>query len=1268
MDFLNYENYLNRFCAAVIFYVGLLIVVLTLMPESIIPVQLPSTVMLFMGSGRISPDTALAVFYALIVGAAFIVTAAVVLYPRRIISEINFWLLIAIFLILPFAYSRDTKENFLLVKETTLRLFLISMFAIFLFRKLATGSLYDALRRVPWHLYAFTAFAACSFVWSASKFMTFHYSMILASYLIFYIVTTDTLRKPWQFYSISDILITAAAVASMYGILQYYRVAGTNHNYDPLFGVGEVIGNTDRKRVFSFFGNPVFLGVYLDAALPIAFAMFFSSFAAGARWAHKYEKLILRTQIIFLAFAITYCFVFMGLANSSVNSLIEASKMPGGPAVSDSKVSDLITSAGSTSFIIAPVVFSCLLFGAFFLYQAIPYWQEHEKQIYRLANGLFSFLAIFVCIFVTFTRTAWIATAASLFFFAVYVLFFAHDLIYAYRKWIIAFTIVVIISTIFLTVMYFKPNPLNTGTESIAGRFTSSFTVLQRIMLYDITLNIIKLSPVIGHGFGTYGKFYPEHQALFYKGEFRRIIDWINSFFKHILPNKSINFAVWSFEKVTTSRFFQVLMICYFIIFVLGGMLLLIYYKDIAARHASQLRATVTAYLLAITLPVLFVFLRFLSVKKSYLGLDENIMSVNPKDYFWLSAGFSHVHNEYLQVWSDLGIFALALFLYVFYDYFYKGGSLLNKLKGSPDRVIIIGYLCAVVAMLVESLANFPFQRIMPILVATVGFAMIFNGRRVFGEQIEACAKIAAEGDPDAAAAPLPPSATAQPQARAYNYSARDAVSDEPLYDDHLALASMPRDEREHLKQNLAFYAVVSVSVLALNYFPARYVLGNIDLKSGHTFISQAQMVRNEEEKFRVIIMEGLRYLERSVSRVPYNSEAIFWWGDTLKLLGRYDEAIEKFNEALRYTSTKHVYYSRGTAFFEKYKLEGKPEFMEQAKSDWKRAIEINPNFPQPLFHLGYHEFHAGNFKQAVEYFKEAIKWDNNEGLASEAYKFAGISAYYLKEDTEAIELMGEAHKRGARGVSKYLGGLLLNRGRYEEALPCLEDASRENPGDREVYASLVAACQKLGLIDRALEIVNQRHPSKDTAEYFYESGRLYAAQKNFDKALIDLGRGLEKFPDNIKINEEIGRIYFDEKKNYQLAATFFEKLTKLEPDNLRTLYNLGACYFRTGNFEKARETWENIKKRDPKFPGIDEYIKSAERKAATEDIKTTVIAPGQQDASPAKTSETSVGAHTSPAPAPLPSPAPVPAGGGQTVETGVVGTASATVESESRN
>ncbi len=1203
MDFSTSENYFNRFCAAFIFYAALILCALTLLPDSLVPIQLPGIVVSFMRTlqAPLSPANTESAFYITLFISALFITAAFLILPRRIISEMNFWLMIAIFLMLPFLYSRDTKENFLLVKETALRIFLISMFAMYLFRRLSHGALYDDLAKVPWHLWAFVGIGVTSFLWTKTPYATFHYSLIFISYLVFFIVMSDTIKKPWQFYSLSDILITAASIASMYGILQYYQVAGTGHNYDPLFGVGEVIGNTDRKRVFSFFGNPVFLGVYLDAALPIAFAMFVSSFATGAKWAHKYEKFILRSQVLLSLFAIVYSFVFMALANSSVNSLIESIKAKG-TQLSDGQVSELIVAAGSTSFIVAPVLFACLVFGLVFIYHQLPYWQEHEKQIYRLSNGLFCFLTIFTCIFITFTRTAWIATAVSLFAFGVYLILYAHDLLYAYRKWIIGFVSVFALATIFLTATYFRAGSLHKGTESIENRFKSAFTVVQRIMLYDITLNVIKLNPILGHGLGSFGYMYPMHQAKFYAGEFRYFIDWINSFGKMSIPNRSINFVVWSFDKVTKSSTYQTMMTIYFIVFLMGGTLLLIYYKVLGKlrgflnNNGTLLKEALFAYFLALGLPLLMVFSKFLGANKYYLGLNDNILSINPDDYQWLSAGFAHVHNEYLQVWADMGIFALLIFLYVFYDYFYKGSWLLKKLKNSPDRIIIIGYLCAIVASLVESIANFPYQRIMPVVIATVGFTLIFQGRRIFADYIAYNEenKIELEDEFKENAVIID-----QKAARSYKYTENDG----PLFDDCMP-SNLDKSGRQKIIENIPFYAVMSLAVLCMNYFPIRYVLGNIDLKSGHTFISQAQMVRsdpnNGSEKFNMIIKEGLRYLERSTARVPYNSEAWFWLGDTMKLIGRYDEALEKFDRALTFTNTKHVFYSKGISYFEKYKQSGDKKFMEAALQNWKLAIAVNPNFPQPLFHLGYYEFQnansSGDFKASYEYFKKAIKWDADKSF-TDAYRFGGIAAYYLKEFTDAVKLLSQAKENSAtHGVDKYLGGIFYQQSKFEEALPCLEDAFEESPNDSEVYASLINTYKRLNQAEKAIAAFHKKNAAiKDTPQFTFELGRLYAILGNSDKALLELGKGIEKAPNDVRFLEEIGRVYFEEKKDYNAAITFWEKIVKIEPDNLRSLYNYGACHFRLGNLEKARELWLKVSAKDKNYQGVKEHLKTVE-------------------------------------------------------------------------
>jgi len=1168
VNYSSLENFLNRFCAVFAVCVVMVIIHFTAFPtDTLVP---------------ISTST-----YATMFKTMLFTVAGAVLLPRRVVSEINFWLLIAIFLMLPFLYSRDTKENFLLVKETTLRICLISMFAIFMFRKLSSGTFFDALSDVPWHIWAFVLFGVVSYAWTATPFATIHYSLIFISYLIFFIVSSDVLKKPWQLYSLSDILITAANIASIYGILQYYRVANTSHNYDPLFGVGEVIGNSDRKRVFSFFGNPVFLGVYLDAALPIAFAMFISALAAGSKWAHKYEKYILRSQIILITFAVTYALTFMIIAQTSVNDMILEAKKAGVPTAVE-KISNEITAAGSKAFFVAPVLYIFLIAGGLWAFFNMPMWQEREKQIYRLFNGLFSFMGIFTCIFITFTRTAWIATAAALFAFAVYLFIYAHDLVYAYRKWIIGFTIAFVIATIVLTAMYFKPSSVNTGTESITNRLTSAFTVVQRIMLYDITINVIKLNPWFGHGLGSFGYFYPIHQAKFYNGEFLYIIKWMNSFCQNTIPNRSINFVIWSFDKFTTSVKSQIFGLVYFVVFLMGGMFLLIYHKKIKLLEYSAV------YIIAIFFPFFYAFSRYLASGAVYLKNTANILSPDPAEYHWLSAGFAHVHNEYLQIWSDMGVFALIIFLIVFADYFYKGSWLLKRLKNSPDRTIIIGYLCAVIAMLVESIANFPFQRIMPILIANVGFVMIFHGRRIFEEGIIANITPApaieqAPADEPAAAVQVKPAAAKGHALKSY----KEIEHDEPLFaSDMIAL-----QKNRHLSDNVPFYFVIAILFLGMNYFPARYVLGNVDLKSGHTFISQAQSYRSNAEAFNRLIREGLKFLQRSCERVPYNSEAWFWWGDTLKLVGEYDEAIKKFDTAISICHTKHSYYSRGVCYYEKYKTSGNEEFMKQALSDWKESISINPNFSQPLFHLGIYSYQMQKYDEALSYFKKAIKWDA-DNVYGDAHKFAGICAYNLKDFTQAVELFTGAFDRGSgNNISKPMSVALYTQGKFSESVKYFEQAIKENPNDPDLYSFLLSVYKKLKMTDKALELLNAKTGgNKDSAEYCYESGKLYESMGDFDRALIELGRGAAKEPNNIKIIEEIGKIYFDDKKDYATAIKFWEKIVAIDPGNLKNLYNLAVCHFHIGNLEKAREFWLKVKQRDANFQNVNEYLLTVER------------------------------------------------------------------------
>jgi len=73
--------------------------------------------------------------------------------------------------------------------------------------------------------------------------------------------------------------------------------------------------------------------------------------------------------------------------------------------------------------------------------------------------------------------------------------------------------------------------------------------------------------------------------------------------------------------------------------------------------------------------------------------------------------GFAQkAHNEYLQLWAELGIIGLSIFIWLMVSYFNYGIKMLRKTKNDYKQGILIGLMGAVVAILVDSLFGFPFH------------------------------------------------------------------------------------------------------------------------------------------------------------------------------------------------------------------------------------------------------------------------------------------------------------------------------------------------------------------------------------------------------------------------------------------------------------------------------------------------------------------------------------------------------------------------------
>ena len=66
-------------------------------------------------------------------------------------------------------------------------------------------------------------------------------------------------------------------------------------------------------------------------------------------------------------------------------------------------------------------------------------------------------------------------------------------------------------------------------------------------------------------------------------------------------------------------------------------------------------------------------------------------------------------HNEYFQLWAELGLIGLLLFLLIMIIYFKKGLQAINR-ANEHQKIILIAGLSAIFAILIDALFNFPFH------------------------------------------------------------------------------------------------------------------------------------------------------------------------------------------------------------------------------------------------------------------------------------------------------------------------------------------------------------------------------------------------------------------------------------------------------------------------------------------------------------------------------------------------------------------------------
>lgn len=195
---------------------------------------------------------------------------------------------------------------------------------------------------------------------------------------------------------------------------------------------------------------------------------------------------------------------------------------------------------------------------------------------------------------------------------------------------------------------------------------------------------------------------------------------------------------------------------------------------------------------------------------------------------------------------------------------------------------------------------------------------------------------------------------------------------------------------------------------------------------------------KTEEVKRKEELEIAMHHFDKAISGLKTQDDSVFYqFGRMCLALREYRRAIHFFNKVLDVTSKKQTffpfsYYYRGFCYvlLEEFKL---------GMNDFKKIMEIDPEYPETYFFAGLSSIHLKNIISAINYFTQSINRNNRLG---EAHNCRGY-CYFIQKDYESAQKDFQKaieYKASRLCYAHYQNGICyFHLGLFKEALECFE-------------------------------------------------------------------------------------------------------------------------------------------------------------------------------------------------------------------------------------
>jgi O-antigen ligase/Tfp pilus assembly protein PilF len=298
-----------------------------------------------------------------------------------------------------------------------------------------------------------------------------------------------------------------------------------------------------------------------------------------------------------------------------------------------------------------------------------------------------------------------------------------------------------------------------------------------------------------------------------------------------------------------------------------------------------------------------------------YLEYQADFLQRNPS-YLNFSGKAGEAHNEYLQLWAEMGIIGLLSFLLIIIIFYRTNLDSIKKIKRIEGKIIIIGLISGVTVTLVHSIFSFPFH--IPAVGAAFWFiiGITIASEKIFVKKEKGGGKI----------------------------------------DCHEINLNFPKNKNYYKFAKIPLIIIVIIlMILGINAFVIRPYQAELYLYQGRRWLI------DKDYKNALPVISYAQELD------PHNGRILHALGATYYNLDKHNQAIYYLQEAKKYMIDVNTFCILGLSY-------SKLNMFIEAEEEFKKAIYLNPKFTEGYHYLGLLYFQKKYYDKAIEQWNKILE------------------------------------------------------------------------------------------------------------------------------------------------------------------------------------------------------------------------------------------------------------------------------------------------------